>query len=116
LSQEPIHNILFTDADVNGPAIEIAREMEVEIVRAADVELRKAADPVIFQYAFEHQYILVTGNIQDFAPMLKEWLETGEDHPGIIYITKKHRTNSQHIAEMMFLYASMPMTNRSEYI
>jgi hypothetical protein len=96
VSEQSIRNILFTDADVDGPAIKLAGEWDVEIVRAADVRLRTAPDPIIFEYALEHGYVVVTGNIQDYAPLVKAWLASGETHPGIICITKKHRTNSQY--------------------
>jgi len=84
-------NILYTDTDVNGRAIRMARQIDpkVEIVTADSVGMRYASDPEHFAYAAEHGYVLVTGNIKHFRPLMGEWRQTGKEHPGIVYITAK---------------------------
>src|SRR5512137_300475 len=110
-------NIFFTDENVNGDAIEIAREAwNVQIVRAVDVGLKQTPDPVLFRYAIEHHYIMVTGNIYEFAPLVKEWMDAGNDYPGIIYITRKHYQDATYVATMLAICAEGPMTNRAEWI
>jgi hypothetical protein len=112
--------VFYTDEDVNGPAIRIARDLGVEIVTANEARMRSADDPDHFAYAVERGYVLVTGNITDFAPMFRDWLAGGQDHPGIVYIYPHHRKNSRLIArELRTLYeAGMPddMKNQTWWI
>jgi hypothetical protein len=93
----------YADEDVNGPAIRIARNLGVRIVTSNEVGPGGFSDKEQFRYAVEHGYVLVTGNIRHFAPMFKEWLEAGRDHPGIVFIHPRHHKNSNLIAEELHL-------------
>ncbi len=107
---------LYTDEDVDGDSIRLARKLGAKIVTARDAGLPKAGDPVHFDYAAEHGYVMVTGNIQDFDPLLKEWQAARQGHPGMIYITPRHAKNSYLIAEWLALYTYEAMENRVEWI
>jgi hypothetical protein len=110
-------NTFLTDENINGDAIELARKIwDVRIVRPVDVGLMRTADMLLFEYAIREGYVLVTGNTRHFAPLVKRWIAEGNTHPGIVYITKKHRDNSHLIAQMLALYAAEPMTIRTEWI
>ena len=93
------HISFYTDEDVNGRAIKIAQNLGVKIVTSSEVELGGSSDEEQFRYAVEHGYVLVTGNIRHFAPMFKEWLAAGRDHPGMVFIHPHHHKNSKLIAE-----------------
>jgi hypothetical protein len=93
----------YADEDVNGPAIRIARNLGVGIVTSSEVGLSGPSDDEQFSYAVEHGYVLVTGNIRHFAPMFKEWLAAGRDHPGMVFIHPRHHRNSKRIAEELHL-------------
>ena len=98
-----MHFIFYADEDVNGSAIRIARNLGVEIVTSNEVGLGGSSDEEQFRYAIEHGYVLVTGNIRHFAPMFKEWLAAGRDHPGIVFIHPRHHKNSNLIAEELHI-------------
>jgi hypothetical protein len=64
-------NIILADEDVNGPAIDLARRIwNIEIVRVVDVGLAHTDDQIIFDYAIEHGYVLVSGNIKHHRQVL----------------------------------------------
>lgn len=109
-------NTLYTDEDVDGGGIKLARKLGAQIVTAKDAGLLTAGDPAHFEYAIEHNYIMVTGNIRDFDPLLREWQATRQGHPGMIYITPKHAKSSYLIAEWLALYTYESMENRVEWI
>lgn len=96
-----VTNTFLTDENVDGPVITIAREMEVEsILRDVDLEVPCAIqdyDQCLTDYAVANGYVMVTANIRDFRPKY-EALPT---HPGIIYITAKHRHNHLEIARRL---------------
>ena len=81
--------IFYIDDDVHGQAIRIARKKDVELVTSNEAGNSGADDSVHFAYAIEHGYILVTANIKDFVPMFTEWLEGGNEHPGMVVITSQ---------------------------
>lgn len=96
-----VTNTFLTDANVDGPVITIARDMEVtSILRDIDLNLPCAIqdyDQCLTDFAVANGYVIVTANIQDFRPKY-EVLAT---HPGIIYITANHRHNHLEIAKML---------------
>jgi hypothetical protein len=98
-----MQNQFYTDEDVNGAAIRIARNLGVKIITSTEVGSGGCSDEEQFRYAIKHGYVLVTGNIRHFAPMLKEWLAAGRDHPGIVFIHPRHYKNSRLIAEELHL-------------
>ncbi len=53
---------------------------------AADTTLGALDDPQVLELAAEQARILVTGNARDFAPLLREWAESGRHHAGCILI------------------------------
>ena len=108
MGEQPI--IFYTDEDVNGPAIEWARANGVEIITADDAGLLTMPDDVHFEYALEQGYILVSGNFKHMRPLFYAYLETNDDHPGVIFIKPSVRENSRHIADEleMFYKAGKP--------
>lgn len=93
----------YTDDNVDGPAIRIARELGVDIVTSDEADLLGAEDLVHFRYALDHDYVLVTGNFKHFEPLFIEFLATGEDHPGMVFIRARHHKNSVLIAQTLAL-------------
>lgn len=91
--------IFYTDDDVNGRAIRLARHLGVEIVTANEAGMRGAYDQEHFDYALERRYILVTGNITDYENIYYEWAKSGDDHPGMVLIAADLRTSTVRIAK-----------------
>ena len=104
-AEEPSELIFYTDDDVHGRAIKMARQLGVQIVTANEAGNRGARDPDHFAYALEHRYILVTGNVTDFEAIYYKWAESGEDHPGMVFIAADLRTSFERIAkELAFIH------------
>ena len=98
----PEDNIIFyTDDDVHGGAIHIARENGVDLITSNEAGLLGAHDPVHFAHATENDYVLVSANIRDFKPLFDEWVAGGNAHPGMVLITSKHQKNAVHIARKL---------------
>ena len=53
---------------------------------ASDPVLGALADPDVLELAAAQRRILVTRNARDFAPLLREWAESGRHHSGCILI------------------------------
>jgi hypothetical protein len=107
-------NIFLTDENVDGPAIIIALAKSVDIIRDVDTDVPcdiNDYDQCLFQYAIEHNYVLVTGNNRDFEWQFYKYAETGKDHPGLLLIQSKHNRSSYLIAEWLELLSDMDLTN-----
>lgn len=109
-------NIFHTDEDVDGNAIRLAKGLNVQIITTAEAGLIGADDKAHFEYAVEHSCIMVTANIQDYAPLVRKWIEAGYDHPGIVYITGKRHNNPYRIARTLLILANRTMTNQDVWI
>jgi len=116
LSEQPPRNTFFTDENVSGTAISLARVFGAEIITTEEVGLRRADDLTLFDYAVEHGYVMVTVNVKHFDPLWYQFAATGRDHPGLVYIRRKHFHSHRLIAEWLALLADEPMTNRIWWI
>ena len=115
MTDELINNIFMTDANVEGPAIEIAHTMDVQIIRDVDTDVPcdiSFYDQCLTEYAVAHGFVLVTVNIKDIAPLYKN-LET---HPGVVFISKNSRRSHKLIAKRLNELQHIDMTNRVEWI
>ena len=93
--------LFYTDDDVNGDAIKIARKMGVEIVTTNEVGLGGARDPVHFKYAIDNDYVLVTQNVRHFIPLYTAWSEAGNEHPGVVLVDNKRIKNPLTVAKYL---------------
>jgi len=93
--------LFYTDEDVNGKAIKIARNMGVELVTANEAGLSGEDDPAHFKYAIEHDYVIVTRNVKHFSPLHYQWIAAGNNHPGMILVTGNRGKNAMSLAHAM---------------
>ena len=111
-----VTNTFLTDANVDGPVITIARDMEVaSILRDVDLNLPCAIqdyDQCLTEFAVANGYVMVTANIRDFRPKY-EALPT---HLGIIYITANHRHNHLEVAKTLCALRHEDLTDQSVWI
>lgn len=65
-------------------------------VRALDseVELEELSDPEVLELAAAESRVLVTANIRDFEPLLREWAGEGHSHAGVILVPSTVRNES----------------------
>jgi predicted nuclease of predicted toxin-antitoxin system len=79
---------LLLDAHVSGPKVGRRLEQAGHDVRALDQEpaLEGLDDDEVLALAATEQRILVTHNVADFPPILREWAATQRAHAGVILI------------------------------
>jgi len=93
----------YTDEDVHGVAIRIARHRGVSIVTANEAGMSGAKDEEHFAYAIEMGFILVSANVQDFRPLFDAWVAAGKEHPGMVLITSGKAQSAGAIANALHL-------------
>ncbi len=84
---------LFLDAHISGKRIATALRTAGHDVRAADEEreLDDLDDAPLFAIARADDRILVTSNVKDFMPILREWAEAETSRAGCIFISSNIR-------------------------
>ena len=79
---------LLLDAHVSGRAVGKALSEGGYDVRALDseMELEGLSDPEVLELAAAEGRVLVTANIRDFEPLLREWADERRSHAGVILV------------------------------
>jgi hypothetical protein len=79
---------LLLDAHVSGPKVGRRLEEEGHDVRALDQEpeLEGLDDDEVLALAASERRILVTHNVADFPPILREWAAAQRAHAGVILV------------------------------
>ena len=79
---------LLLDAHVSGPNVGRRLEQKGHDVRALDQEpdLEGLDDDDVLALASAEQRILVTHNVADFPPILREWAAAQRAHAGVILV------------------------------
>lgn len=87
---------LLLDAHVSGKTVGRALARGGHNVRALDseIELEALADPEVLELAAGEGRVLVTANIRDFEPLLREWAGEGKSHAGVILIPPSVRNEA----------------------
>lgn len=95
------------DENVNNPNEIISRckTVGIDVIRVHQVDLNRTDDGLIFQYAMEWDYVIVTGNIRDFRPEQKKWIEAGNEFPGAIYLSSVHYRSVEQIVDRIIIVA-----------
>jgi hypothetical protein len=93
----------YTDEDVHGDAIKIARHRGVAIVTANEAGMGGSEDEDHFAYAVETGFILVSANVQDFRPLFDAWVAAGREHPGMVLISSRKAQRAGTIADGLCL-------------
>lgn len=74
------------DEHVWGGLVDLGQAIEADILL---VQTRLAAgtdDDEVLAFAAREERILLTGNAQDFAPLVAEWFLAGREHWGVIIV------------------------------
>jgi len=75
---------ILLDAHISGKTVGRALSEGGHDVRALDSELEALSDPQVLELAAVEGRVLVTANIRDFEPLLREWAGEGRPHAGVI--------------------------------
>lgn len=87
---------ILLDAHISGRTVGKALVKSGHDVRALDseVELEGLADPGVLELAAAEGRVLVTANIRDFEPLLREWAGERRSHAGVILVPSSVRNEA----------------------
>ena len=84
------------DAHISGRMVGKALVEDGHDVRALDSEpeLEGLSDPEVLELAAAEGRVLVTANIRDFEPLLREWAGENRSHAGVILVPSSVRNEA----------------------
>ncbi len=84
------------DAHISGRTVGKALAEGGHDVRALDseIEFEGLSDPEVLELAAAEGRVLVTANIRDFEPLLREWAGEGRVHAGVILVPSSVRNET----------------------
>jgi hypothetical protein len=79
---------ILLDAHISGRTVGKALIEDGHDVLALDseIELEGLSDPEVLELAATEGRVLVTANIRDFEPLLREWAGESRSHAGVILV------------------------------
>ena len=79
---------ILLDAHISGRSVGRALTESSHEVRALDseIDLEGLSDPEVLELAAAEGRVLVTANVRDFEPLLREWAGKGRLHAGVILV------------------------------
>ena len=87
---------ILLDAHISGRTVGKALMKGGHDVRALDseIELEGLSDPEVLELAATEGRVLVTANIRDFEPLLREWAGESRPHAGVILVPSSVRNEA----------------------
>ena len=87
---------ILLDAHISGRTVGKALIESGHDVRAldSDVELEGLSDAEVLELAVAEGRVLVTANIRDFEPLLREWAGESRSHAGVILVPSSVRNEA----------------------
>lgn len=87
---------ILLDAHISGRTVGKSLVEGGHDVRALDPDpdLEGLSDPEVLQLAAAERRVLVTANIRDFEPLLREWAGEGRSHAGVILVPSSVRNEA----------------------
>ena len=108
---------LLLDAHISGRTVGKALVEGGHNARALDseVELEGLSDPEVLELTAAEGRILVTANIRDFEPLLREWAGEGRSHAGVILVPRSVR-NEAFRALILGVQKTIADTTQEEWV
>jgi predicted nuclease of predicted toxin-antitoxin system len=87
---------ILLDAHISGRTVGKALVQGGHDVRALDseIEFEGLSDPEVLELAATEGRVLVTANIRDFEPLLREWAGEGRSHAGVVLVPSSVRNEA----------------------
>ena len=87
---------ILLDAHISGRTVGKALVEGGHHVRALDSEpeLEGLSDPEVLELAATEGLVLITANIRDLEPILREWVGEGRSHAGVILVPSSVRNEA----------------------
>ena len=73
-----------------------------------DESLGRLADEEVLALAVEQARIVVTHNVRHFAPIVRNWLDAGRSHCGVILVTLPHTEYGAILRRLADAFAAHP--------
>lgn len=91
--------VFLLDENVHHPEYIIERcvAVGIEVLRVHQLGLDNTDDMIIYEVALEAEYILVTGNVEDFREQAIKRIQTGKPFPGVILLQSNRYRNVEAI-------------------
>jgi predicted nuclease of predicted toxin-antitoxin system len=108
---------ILLDAHVSGRAVGKALVEGGHDVRSLDSEpeLEGLSDPEVLQLAAAEGRVLVTANIRDFEPLLREWAGEGRPHAGVMFVPSSVRNEAFGVL-ILGVEETIADTNQEEWV
>ena len=81
--------------------IALCDAFDLNVARVHELELTRTDDDIIFEYAMEHNTIIVTANVRDFRKQHADWIKAGKSSPGIVLLQSTRHRNIFDIVETL---------------
>jgi len=89
MAEEELCVSLYLDADVERMIAKALRQRGYTCHVADEVGMKRSSDEAQLEYAARMGYVLVTYNVEHFAPLHVRYLQKGWEHSGIVLIPKR---------------------------
>jgi len=108
---------ILLDAHISGRTVGRALAKSGHDVRTLDSEsaLEGLGDPEVLELATAEDRVLVTANIRDFEPLLREWVGEGRSHAGMILVPSSVR-NEAFAALISGIEKTLADTEQAEWV
>lgn len=114
---------ILLDAHISGRTVGKALAENGHEVRAldSDIELEGLSDPEVLELAAAERRVLVTANIRDFEPLLRERIGEDRSHSGVILIPSSVRNEAfgtliYGVQKTLAQHTQEEWTNRVEWL
>ena len=98
---------LYLDEDAEQRAlVNGLRDRNIDVVTAMDADMLGRTDREQLNYAIEHVCAIYSLNVGDFARLHKEYLDSGQEHFGIVLIPKQRYDVGEKIRRLAELVSS----------
>jgi len=74
------------DEHVWGGLVNVGQNMGADVLLVQTQLPEGGDDEMVLAFAASQERVLLTGNAQDFAPLVTEWFLTGQEHWGVIIV------------------------------
>lgn len=104
---------VLLDAHISSRRVGRSLERRGHDVLALDQDEFLAAlpDEQVLEAALAEKRVLITRNVRDFVPILREWAETGRTHRGCILVTLRLSSTAATVRATDALFEAHPTQN-----
>ena len=80
---------LYLDENIDPKGAKALREKRYDVMSTHDIKANGRSDDEQLKIAINEKRAIVTYNIKDYIPLVKEYISKGKSHYGIVLISNK---------------------------